>query len=285
MEWFRVESVFPESDKVEKLERLHTRLFEKAITMWVFAGCFCSRNSTDGRISERQLARLVPTIKRPKLVIAALKDSGLIEPDATAPGSLTMHDYLDYNPSKAEKEKWREDNRRRQQDLRDRRSNALRDKESNGVTNGVTNGKVTEGRNGSPFRTGPVRTGPNNSRDSGSEEPSTQKQIEQLEVLYTVGVAAAAREACALSRKNGKMTDSVWLRTLNKLATYPKERAEEAMVKMAETYGDGEKDEQYMIGIARKEKRRHPIRQHIQPPNPVEQYQAAEAAKKAANEK
>lgn len=184
MEWFRVESVFPESDKVEKLERLHTRLFEKAITMWVFAGCFCSRNSTDGRISERQMSRLVPTIKRPKPVIAALIDCELIEPDTPAAGELTMHDYLDYNPSKAEKEKWRDDNRRRQQDLRDRRSNALRDKESNGVTNGVTNGEVTEGRNGSPFRTGPVRTGPIKSNLSGSEsEPdgSQQRKKEKTE--------------------------------------------------------------------------------------------------------
>ncbi len=152
MEWFRVESVFPESEKVEKLEQFHTRLFEKAITMWVFAGCYCARNSTDGRISERQLARLVPTIKRPKPVIEALISCGLIDHDHDG---LTMHDYLDYNPSKTDKEKWRDDNRQRQQDFRDRKRNALR----NGVTNGVTNEEVTEGCNAPPVLSGPVRSG------------------------------------------------------------------------------------------------------------------------------
>lgn len=149
MEWFRVEGVFPECEQVEILATRHPKQFEKAITLWLYLGCYCARNTTDGRISEYQMNRMVPTMQRPSAAVKALIDSGLLEYD----GDYVMPNYLKYNPSKEEREKWRADNARRQREYRERRCNALH------------NELVTEGRN-SVSNTPPVLSCPDHPFDA-----------------------------------------------------------------------------------------------------------------------
>lgn len=93
--------------------------------------------------------------------------------------------------------------------------------------------------------------------------------IKQLEAKYPNGLAAEARDAVALSRRNGKIADSVWLRTLKKLDAYPAEASVQAMRTFVERYADGEKNEQYLIGIARGNASRA---RDARRPNPVTGY-------------
>jgi hypothetical protein len=81
--------------------------------------------------------------------------------------------------------------------------------------------------------------------------PSLRKQIAQLEAELDPELCADARQACALSRTNGKLADSVWLRSLQAMSTHPAPLANEAMRTFAGRYGDGEKNERYMLGILR----------------------------------
>jgi hypothetical protein len=135
MEWFRVEGVFPECEQVEDLIRRHPKQLEKAITLWLFLGCYCARNTTDGRISAFKMNSMVPTNKRPQAAVNALLDVGLLVKD----GDYIMPTYLKYNPSKAEREKWRADNARRQAEYRERRSNALHNELVTNERNSVSN--------------------------------------------------------------------------------------------------------------------------------------------------
>lgn len=82
-------------------------------------------------------------------------------------------------------------------------------------------------------------------------EPPPGVRILELEARYREGVCAAARQACALSRRNGKMADSVWLTTLEALAAHETAHAEGALETFAARYADGEKDERYLLGICR----------------------------------
>ena len=93
-----------------------------------------------------------------------------------------------------------------------------------------------------------------NSHDSPSVEPSLSSQIKSLESRYNTDIIAECRKACALSRRNGKMADSVWLKVLEKLSSYPIENVEASIRKFVERYADGEKDERYLLGILRNKK-------------------------------
>lgn len=80
---------------------------------------------------------------------------------------------------------------------------------------------------------------------------SVQRELAQLEAKLDAELCADARAACALSRTNGKMADTVWLNTLRSLSAHPPQLANEAMRTFAGRYGDGEKDERYLLGIVR----------------------------------
>ncbi len=123
-------------------------------------------------------------------------------------------------------------------------------------------------------------------KGEGAAAPPLSDRIDELEGRYAPGLAAEARAACALSRRNGKMADAVWLRTLEALAAHPTATAEHAMRTFCERYGDGEKDERYLIGIARGEAKRRTKRggrpMDRQEPARVDPIAAAETRRKAA---
>lgn len=91
---------------------------------------------------------------------------------------------------------------------------------------------------------------------SAPAEPSLRDQIQELEKRYDAELTAEAREACAQSRRNGKMADTVWLRVLRQLAAFDGAAVEHGLRQFVERHSDGEKNEQYMLGIVRGEARR-----------------------------
>ena len=146
---------------------------------------------------------------------------------------------------------------------------AVQTKRSNGKRGGrpkkdenlpVTDGKpVGEPKpNPLPFPTSPLPPSPSqqHTADSGSAEPApatpVRQQVQEFENRYPAEVASAARDACELSRRSGKMSDSVWLTTLRRLAALEVGAVVEAMRTMSANHADGDKDEKYLIGIARR---------------------------------
>jgi len=97
-------------------------------------------------------------------------------------------------------------------------------------------------------------------------------RIAQLEGKYPAAAVADARAACARSRKTGKMADSVWLATLQKLDAYAAEYVVSALRTFADRYADGSKDENYLVGIARNESDRRQRSSGWRPPTSQAEY-------------
>jgi hypothetical protein len=85
------------------------------------------------------------------------------------------------------------------------------------------------------------------------EPEKLTEAIRDLEVRYPPGLCAEARTAVALSRRNGRVADSVWLRTLRLLDAHPIAAATHAMQVFVERHADGDKGEAYLVAIARRE--------------------------------
>lgn len=123
MPWVRFDDQYPQRRKVESLSDPAFRLNTEAI-FW------CARNLTDGWVPEGDLSLAAPRrMKRRERFVAELVKQGLWhEPGHSCakcvdpPNGWVVHDYLDYQPSKAQVEaeraaaaerqrKWREKNR------------------------------------------------------------------------------------------------------------------------------------------------------------------------------
>lgn len=87
---------------------------------------------------------------------------------------------------------------------------------------------------------------------------SDEERIAELSKRYPVDLVSEARAACARHRKTGKLAPSVWLATLEKLDAYAVELVVSGMRTFVDRYGTGEWDENYLIGIVRKEREREP---------------------------
>lgn len=78
-------------------------------------------------------------------------------------------------------------------------------------------------------------------------------EIRALEARYPPGLCAEARAAVALSRRNGKVADSVWLKALRQLDAHPVATSTHALRVFVERHADGDKGEAYLVAIARRE--------------------------------
>jgi hypothetical protein len=77
-------------------------------------------------------------------------------------------------------------------------------------------------------------------------------EIAQLEARYADdALVRETRAACALSRRNGKMSDAVWLRTLQRLSAFRQQSVIGAMREFVEKWADGSRAESYLIAIAK----------------------------------
>lgn len=90
--------------------------------------------------------------------------------------------------------------------------------------------------------------------DSAAGEPP-RRSVPELEARYPAELVTEARTACALARKNGRMADGVWVTTLERLEALPVDAVVRAMRVFVEKHADGDKKEEYLIGIARREAR------------------------------
>lgn len=115
-----------------------------AVGLHVSALCYCSQNLTDGLLPKGMEKRITSTPNVGKLV-AELVEAGLWHDDGT---DWRMHDYLDFQPTRAKVLADREASAKRQRDAREKRL-AERASANSNVTvmsqrdNGVSHGGVT----------------------------------------------------------------------------------------------------------------------------------------------
>jgi hypothetical protein len=91
MPWAKLDESFPDHPKVASIG-------DKAFRLHVTAICYCARMLTDGEVPAHILQRIGAT----KKLTTELAAAGLWE--ATSRGSWVIHDFLEYNPSRAEVE-------------------------------------------------------------------------------------------------------------------------------------------------------------------------------------
>jgi hypothetical protein len=165
MSWLKLDDGFADHPKVLELSDAAFRLHVRAM-------CWCARQETDGVLSKAALASLGSKQKiADELVKAGLwkkRDSG-----------HEVHDFLKYNPSRAQREAERAATRARAQRFRNGVTNAAPNAESNAVTNGVTNR--------TPGPTPPVRgeDPPTPLAGGGQRKPANeQEHIRRFERVY-----------------------------------------------------------------------------------------------------
>lgn len=122
MPWVRFDDQFPIHRKVDSLSDPAFRLLVSAI-FW------CARNLTDGWVPEADLDAASPRkMKRPDKFVPELVAQGtwhgadhVCKDCIMPPDGWIIHDYLEFQPSKAQVEKERSDARERQRRHRKRR--------------------------------------------------------------------------------------------------------------------------------------------------------------------
>lgn len=94
MSWARFDDGYLENPKVEAAGPLAEHLDMRGII-------YCARNETDGRVTKSALRRLSFGLSRVEQRVNALVQSGrwTVHPN----GGWLIHDFLEYNPSKAQK--------------------------------------------------------------------------------------------------------------------------------------------------------------------------------------
>jgi hypothetical protein len=113
MSWVKLDDQFPEHRKVGGLSDLAFRLNVSAI-------CYCARQLTNGFVAKDMVGRLAPRVRGSHV-------QELINADLWSPvtGGWQIHDYLEYNPSRAEVMERREAERKRKAKQRKAGSKAV----------------------------------------------------------------------------------------------------------------------------------------------------------------
>ena len=133
MPWVKISDDFTDSPKLAAIEAT-SRPF--AIELYIAALCYCGRVLTDGFVPRGQIGRLVDfeaSDVDPYAIAAELVAAGLWE---TAETGYTIHDYLEYQPSREQVEAKRATTRAR---VTRWRSNAKCNAVTNAVGNAVSN--------------------------------------------------------------------------------------------------------------------------------------------------
>lgn len=167
MPWVRFDDQFASHRKV-------TRLSDAAFRLHVSAVFWCARNLTDGAVPEVDVENVCARVRSPQKFVTELVRQGLwhetgavcdspdcpAHPDNAGSNAVTangetgwlIHDYLEYQPSKARVERERESNASRQKRWREQQKNR------NAVTNGGSNA-VSNSAPARPVPTRPVEGG------------------------------------------------------------------------------------------------------------------------------
>jgi hypothetical protein len=114
MSWFRVDDGMLDHPKWKRAIRSGG---DAVVHLWLALGTWCSRHLTDGMVPADMLGEIAgPRGKRTKeRALRALLDERLLV--SHIDGGVLLHDYLDYNPSRAdvlaERERWARSKRKR----------------------------------------------------------------------------------------------------------------------------------------------------------------------------
>ena len=124
MTWVRIDDAFPEHPKVLSLGDD----YERGVALHVRGLCYCARNLTDGHVPARMF-------REDAEIRSRLVEVGMWH---EVEGGFVIHDYLDYNPSKAEALALSESRRAAGKAGADARWNGKRDGKSHGKSHGKT---------------------------------------------------------------------------------------------------------------------------------------------------
>ena len=170
MPWFKVDDTLPFHAKI-------VMAGNTALGLWVRAGAWSSQQLTDGFIPDH-IVRALGTVT----IASRLVSCGLW---SRVDGGFLMHDYLDYNPSRADVEKDREEARQR---MRRVRQNGRRSPERSGE-------HTTEVRPNERRSSGEVRDArPDPSRSSyGTSERARPRARSTTDERVQAGLDLAAK--------------------------------------------------------------------------------------------
>lgn len=99
MSWHYVDDAFPEHPKWIALES-NPRLWAECMALWLAAGCYCRRQSSEGFVPSTRVGRLTPLPpKRTEAAATALVEVGLW---VECEGGYRFHDWEDYDWRKGE---------------------------------------------------------------------------------------------------------------------------------------------------------------------------------------
>lgn len=110
MTWAKFDDLYDDNRKIKRAWRAHPR----AVGLHAMAITYCSRHETDGIVDPEWLEEKLPVARERAAVLVALVDVGLFV--AVGDDSYLVHDYLTYNPERADlEEKRRRDSERKRQ--------------------------------------------------------------------------------------------------------------------------------------------------------------------------
>lgn len=127
--WVRFENTMPENLKVAPGS-------DRAFRLWLHAICYCSRAQTDGFVPAALVTSLSVTATRK--TVEELLTAGLFE---RVDAGYLVHNYLDYNPSRARISEMREGTRQRVADHRKRESNGVTSESETVLHDGYSHGR------------------------------------------------------------------------------------------------------------------------------------------------
>jgi len=262
MVWSRIDDGWGHHRKV-------ARAGPEAAGFWVALCCYSNAHGTDGIIPDEDLGIIFAGVGRrtARRLVRRLVEAGMIEemiPESARNGKETakeppklsgkfpvslelnwkIHDFLDYNRSAAEVERKRGLEREKK-----RRQRAMSPGDSPGLSPD-TRPDPTRPLFNAPSERSP-NSPPERSDDLADEGVSVSVEIRRLEDLFGGTLARSAREGIGLSRKNGRVADSVWVRTLQRLEKIGPDCGIAAMRTFVERHADGDKGEAYLVAIAR----------------------------------
>lgn len=272
MSWWRIDDGAADHPKFLALEELGPARYAAAVALWWRAGCYTAKHRLDGLVPAVFLRRSMP-IPRKKRAAEDLVSVGLwvrIEPESTRDRSeidprstrdpsgnrsglgadYAFHDWRDRNPTATERAAKTSKKTERQRRWREKKRREAEEAARSGV-----DASTASTGDGAPIPSHPIpNSSPNGEVPSGVSAPADPphgETIRKAEERWGKELVRAGRDAVGLSRKSGKIADSVWARTLEKLAAHGDRAAGDALRVFVERYGDGDKGEGYLVAIAR----------------------------------
>lgn len=181
MAWVRIDDGMTEHPKLVEAGPL-------ALALHVAGLCYCNRQLTDGLIP-RKVARRLMDFEDYDDVDSVIERLVAAEIWHLEGSDYRIHDYLEYQPSRADVEHKRDLNRQRQQRFRDRQAASSDD-------NAVTNAPVT-----------PLRTRDSRVSHSASNAPPNPTQSQEEDTLTGGGDAAVSHALVTPLRETGTEQD------------------------------------------------------------------------------